>query len=73
MRRADRLFHMVRLLQERRFLTGADLAALLLGARMVQTWADPELARAARTMLDKVEAALPETLAASMQSMEDRL
>ena len=119
MRRADRLFQIVRLLQDRRFLTGAELAealevsvrtvyrdiaalqasgvpiegapgvgyrlhrsfelppltlnvdeaeALLLGARMVQAWADPELAQAARSMLDKVEAVLPGTLAHSMRA-----
>ena len=39
-----------------------EVQALLLGARMVSVWGDPELASAARTALTKVEAALPEPL-----------
>lgn len=113
MRRADRLFRLVQLLQNRRFATAQflaeslgvslrtvyrdvqdlsrsgvpilgeagvgyrldpghqlppmtfntdELAALVLGARMVEAWCDPELAKAARSVLDKVEAVLPESL-----------
>ena len=36
-----------------------ELQALVLGARIVQSWADPELAKAARLLLAKVEAVLP--------------
>lgn len=39
-----------------------ELEALRLGARMVHTWADPDLARAARYALNKIETALPETM-----------
>lgn len=110
MRRADRLFQIVQILQHRRLTTAAMLAerlgvsertvyrdirdlggsgvpiqgeagvgyrlgkdfelpplmfshaeiqALVLGARMVESWADPELRAAAQSALEKVEAALP--------------
>jgi len=39
-----------------------EIEALLLGARIVQSWADPELAAAAATVMDKVGAVLPESL-----------
>lgn len=39
-----------------------ELAALTLGARMVQGWSDPELGRAAERALLKIEAVLPEPL-----------
>jgi predicted DNA-binding transcriptional regulator YafY len=39
-----------------------EIEALLLGARIVQSWADPELAAAAATVLDKVAAVSPEAL-----------
>ena len=39
-----------------------EIEALLLGARIVQSWADPELAMAAATVLDKVAAVSPEAL-----------
>jgi predicted DNA-binding transcriptional regulator YafY len=39
-----------------------EIQALVLGARMVQGWADAELARAARSALRKIEHALPESL-----------
>jgi predicted DNA-binding transcriptional regulator YafY len=39
-----------------------EIEALVLGARTVESWADPELARAARSILDKVDAVLPERL-----------
>lgn len=110
MRRADRLFQIVQILQHRRLTTAAMLAerlevsertvyrdikdltgsgvpvqgeagvgyrlgkdfelpplmfthaevqALVLGARMVESWADAELRTAAQSALEKVEAALP--------------
>jgi len=40
----------------------AEIEALVLGARMVESWADPALARAARSALDKVEVVLPPAL-----------
>lgn len=36
-----------------------EMQALVLGARMVETWADPDLRKAARSALDKVEAVVP--------------
>ncbi|NJN45211.1 MAG: YafY family transcriptional regulator [Candidatus Competibacteraceae bacterium] len=39
-----------------------ELEALRLGARMVKTWADPELAQAAAYALTKIEAVLPEDM-----------
>ncbi len=36
-----------------------EIAALALGARLVQSWADPQLARAAQQVLSKVETVLP--------------
>jgi predicted DNA-binding transcriptional regulator YafY len=39
-----------------------ELAALVLGVRMVQAWGDTTLARGARSALSKVEAVLPERL-----------
>lgn len=46
----------------------AEIEALVLGARMVQGWADAALARAARSALSKIEQALPETLAARLEA-----
>ncbi|MGH0031272.1 MAG: helix-turn-helix transcriptional regulator [Myxococcota bacterium] len=40
----------------------AELEGLVLGARMVSTWADAELASAVRSAMTKVEAVLPEGL-----------
>jgi predicted DNA-binding transcriptional regulator YafY len=40
----------------------AELEALVLGARIVEAWADAELARAARNVLSKVEVVLPARL-----------
>ena len=40
-----------------------ELEALVLGVRIVQTWADPELAGAARSALDRIRGALPSPLA----------
>ncbi len=113
MRRADRLFQIVQLLQRRRVMTARNLAtrlevsertiyrdvrdlilsgvpiegeagvgyalprrfelpplmftpeeiqALVLGSRVVESWADPDLARAAGSALAKVEAVLPDKL-----------
>jgi predicted DNA-binding transcriptional regulator YafY len=39
-----------------------EIEALLLGARIVQSWADPELAAAAATVMDKVAAVSPDGL-----------
>jgi predicted DNA-binding transcriptional regulator YafY len=39
-----------------------EIEALLLGARIVQSWADPELAEAAATVMDKVAAVSPASL-----------
>ena len=39
--------------------TAEEVEALVLGARIVESWADPQLARAASEALAKVEAALP--------------
>jgi predicted DNA-binding transcriptional regulator YafY len=39
-----------------------ELQALRLGAEIVQGWADADLARAARTALERIEAVLPEKL-----------
>lgn len=42
--------------------TEEELEALVLGARMVESWGDPKLAAAARQALNKVEVVLPERL-----------
>ena len=39
--------------------TREEIEALVLGARLVQSWSDPDLANAARQVLEKVEAVLP--------------
>lgn len=46
--------------------TAAEIEALVLGARMVQGWADEGLARAARSALSRIENVLPEALAAKL-------
>lgn len=43
-----------------------ELEALVLGARIVQSWADPELARAAKNVVTKVETMIPERLSRHM-------
>jgi predicted DNA-binding transcriptional regulator YafY len=43
-----------------------ELSALVLGARLVQAWADPELGVAVRAAMAKIEGVLPEPLQASM-------
>jgi predicted DNA-binding transcriptional regulator YafY len=42
--------------------TEDEIEALVLGARVVKSWGDPDLARAAEDVLTKVEAALPARL-----------
>lgn len=42
--------------------TEDELEALVLGARVVESWADPTLAKAAREVVQKVETVLPERL-----------
>ena len=42
--------------------TEEELEALVLGARMVESWGDPKLAASARRALSKVEVVLPERL-----------
>src|SRR5262249_35824808 len=39
-----------------------EIEALVLGARMVKTWADPELTKAAERALARIEAVLPDRL-----------
>lgn len=39
-----------------------EIEALVLGMRMVEAWSDPSLAQAARSVVTKVEAVLPEPL-----------
>jgi predicted DNA-binding transcriptional regulator YafY len=39
-----------------------EIEALILGSRIVQSWADPDLASAAHSALTKIEAVLPEPL-----------
>jgi predicted DNA-binding transcriptional regulator YafY len=42
--------------------TEEEIEALVLGARIVQSWADPDLRRAAEELLSKVESVLPARL-----------
>ena len=42
--------------------TDDELEALALGARIVSSWTDPSLAKAAEVVLEKIEAVLPERL-----------
>src|SRR5215471_12955716 len=46
--------------------TVEELTALVLGARLVEAWADPDLGVAVRGAMKKVESVLPEPLQASM-------
>jgi predicted DNA-binding transcriptional regulator YafY len=46
--------------------TVEEVQALVLGARMVQAWADPELGAAVRSAVSKIENVLPEPLQAAM-------
>ena len=45
-----------------------EIEALVLGARIVQSWADPELAAAATDVIAKVEAVIPERLRDDMSN-----
>ena len=47
-----------------------EVEALVLGARMVEAWADKDLARKARSVLSKVEVVLPERLRPRMEQVE---
>ncbi len=44
-----------------------EIHALVLGARMVESWADDELRQAARSAIDKVEAVLPPSSRSKVQ------
>lgn len=46
----------------------AEIEALVLGARIVESWADDELADAAANVIAKVEAVIPDRLRAVMQN-----
>ncbi len=48
--------------------TAPEIEAMVLGARVVQSWGDAALAKAAGDALARVEAALPDKLKAKMQS-----
>lgn len=47
--------------------TAAEVEALALGARMVQSWTDPDFARAARSALSRIENVLPEQLSQQLE------
>jgi predicted DNA-binding transcriptional regulator YafY len=47
-----------------------ELAALLIGARMVQAWTDKNLARAARQAMAKIEHVIPEHLKPELERQE---
>jgi predicted DNA-binding transcriptional regulator YafY len=42
--------------------TRTEIEALVLGTRVVSSWADPELAKAAQSALDRISVALPDSL-----------
>ena len=42
--------------------TRTEIEALVLGTRVVSSWADPELAKAAESALDRISVALPDSL-----------
>ena len=46
--------------------TRDEIEALVLGARVVESWTDPAMARSAREALGKIEAVLPERLRADV-------
>ncbi len=46
-----------------------ELTSLALGARIVQSWGDPKLAKAAEQVLSKVESVLPKELKDSMSAI----
>jgi len=47
-----------------------ELEALLLGARMVQSWSDRKMAAEATRVIEKIECILPDNLKQSLQSQE---
>jgi len=47
-----------------------ELAALVLGARMMQVWSDPTLAKAAQQAINKIENILPERLKPELARQE---
>ncbi len=47
-----------------------ELEALLLGARMVQSWSDRKMAAEAARVIEKIECILPQDLKRSLQSQE---
>ena len=47
--------------------TVEELSALALGARILNSWADPELANAANQALSKIETALPDSLKSGIE------
>ena len=49
--------------------TSAEVEALVMGARMVEAWADEKLAGHARNVLSKVHAVLPKQLAARIDKL----
>ncbi len=46
-----------------------EVEALTLGARIIESWADPELAEAAASALSKIEAVIPDSLRRRMTDM----
>ena len=48
--------------------TADEIDSIVLGARVVESWADPELAQAARDVLAKIEAVVPAKLRALVYS-----
>ena len=49
--------------------TRDEIEALVLGARVVRSWADPGLAKAARQALEKIDVVLPKTLKGRMENL----
>ena len=49
--------------------TNEEIEALTLGARIVRSWADPALARAADRALSKIDAVLPKSLKGRMENL----
>lgn len=52
--------------------TGDELEALVIGAKLVQAWADPALGKAAAQAMARVEAVLPRALEARIAASEMR-
>lgn len=50
--------------------TEGEIEALVVGARMVETWGDPDLARQARSVLSKAESVVPEALRERLRSVD---